>query len=189
MAIVAPIFALIGRFVGRVLTTTLGWASVLLFGRVPQDRQVWLAVLTFGSLAWVAAAAGILAPDVGAFLLTALPTPDWIDDDLVRLAMLATALLLPAVLGVVTLLLLDPGDRPRGFGQLRHQLQRRRQMNGRLPAQQGDLALSRAGEEVGDEDEVLPRQELARGPVHLPAGEAVGAGAVALGGEEDVGHG
>ena len=46
MAIFASIFALVGRFVGRVLTTTLGWASVLLFGRVPQDRQVWLAVLT-----------------------------------------------------------------------------------------------------------------------------------------------
>lgn len=114
MALIASLFALAGRFVGRVLTTTLGWASVLLFGRIPQDRQVWLAVLTFGSLAWVAAVVGILVPDVGSVLLTALPRPDWVPEDLVRLAMLATALVLPAVLGGITLLMFDPEDRPHG---------------------------------------------------------------------------
>ena len=114
MAIFASIFALVGRFVGRVLTTTLGWASVLLFGRVPQDRQVWLAVLTFGSLAWVALVIGVIVPDVGAVLLAAFPIPDWLPEDLVRLGMLAGAVLLPAVLGAVTLLLQDPEDRPKG---------------------------------------------------------------------------
>jgi hypothetical protein len=123
VALIASLFALVGRFVGRVLTTTLGWASVLLFGRIPQDRQVWLAVLTFGSLAWVAAVAGIVVPDLGAVLLTALPAPDWIPDGVIRLAMLAVAALLPAVLGTVTLLLFDPEDRPRGR-QLLEQLAR-----------------------------------------------------------------
>src|SRR5512132_13438 len=98
MALLASLFAVVGRFVGRILTTTLGWASVLLFGRVPQDRQVWLAVLTFGSLAWVALAAGVLIPDVGTFLLAAVPRPDWIPEDLVRLGMLAGAVVLPAVI-------------------------------------------------------------------------------------------
>ncbi len=115
MAVIASLFAVVGRFVGRVLTTTLGWASIMLFGRIPQDRQVWLAVLTFGSLAWVAAAVGVVVPDVGAMLLTALPLPDWVPEDLVRLAMLGIALLLPAVLGGVTLLLFDPEDRPKGL--------------------------------------------------------------------------
>jgi hypothetical protein len=114
MALVASVFALVGRFVGRILTTTLGWASILLFGRIPQDRQVWLALLTFGSLAWVAAVVGVLVPDVGAILLTALPLPDWVPEEIVRLAMLAVALLLPAVLGGATLLLFDPEDRPTG---------------------------------------------------------------------------
>lgn len=40
MALIGSLFALLGRFVGRILTTTLGWASSLLFGRVPQDRQI-----------------------------------------------------------------------------------------------------------------------------------------------------
>ena len=116
MALIASLFALVGRFVGRILTTTLGWASILLFGRVPQDRQVWFAVLTFGSLAWVAALIGVVVPDIGAVLLTALPIPDWVPDDLVRLAMLGVAVILPAILGGVTLLLFDPEDRPRGRG-------------------------------------------------------------------------
>ena len=119
MALIASVFALLGRFVGRVLTTTLGWASILLFGRVPQDRQVWLAVLTFGSLAWVALVVGVLLPDVGALLLAAAPLPEWVPEDLVRLAMLAGALILPAVLGGVTLLLQDPEDRPKGPAMLR----------------------------------------------------------------------
>ena len=114
MAIIASLFALVGRFVGRVLTTTLGWASVLLFGRVPQDRQIWLAVLTFGSLAWVALAVGVVIPDVGTILLAAVPRPDWIPEDVVRWAMLGGAVLLPAVIGGVTLLLQDPEDRPKG---------------------------------------------------------------------------
>jgi len=114
MALIASFFALIGRFVGRVLTTTLGWASILLFGRVPQDRQVWLAVITFGSLAWVATVVGILVPDLGTVLLAAAPLPDWVPDDLIRIAMLATAVVLPAVLGGITLLLQDPEDRPKG---------------------------------------------------------------------------
>ncbi len=114
MALLAPLFAVFGRFVGRVLTTTLGWASILLFGRVPQDRQVWLAVLTFGSIAWVVTTAGVLIPALGVFLLTALPLPTWVNQDLVRIAMLVAALLLPAVLGAVGLLVADPADRPKG---------------------------------------------------------------------------
>jgi hypothetical protein len=114
MALIASLLAFAGRFVGKVLTTTLGWASILLFGRIPQDRQVWLAVLGFGSLAWVAAVIGILVPDLGAILLAAVPLPDWVPDWIVRLVMLAVAVALPAVLGGVTLLLSDPEDRPKG---------------------------------------------------------------------------
>ena len=114
MALITSLVALVGRFVGRVLTTTLGWASVLLFGRIPQDRQIWLAVLTFGSLAWVGTVIGVVLPDVGSLLIAAVPLPDWVPEDVVRLAMLAAALVLPAVLGGATLLLFDPADRPKG---------------------------------------------------------------------------
>ena len=39
MAILAALFAFGSRFVGKILTTALGWASTLLFGRVPARRR------------------------------------------------------------------------------------------------------------------------------------------------------
>src|SRR3954469_18083891 len=114
MAIFASLFAFLGRFVGRILTTTLGWASTLLFGQVPKSRQVWLAGLTFGSLVWVALLVGVIVPDVGTVLLGFVPLPDWVDENLVRLAMLVAVLVLPALLGALTLKVVDPADRPHG---------------------------------------------------------------------------
>ena len=43
MAILAPLFAFIGRQVGRIVQMAFGWATIMLFGRVPQDRQILLA--------------------------------------------------------------------------------------------------------------------------------------------------
>lgn len=61
MAIVAGLSGVAGRFVGRVLTTTLGWASTLLFGRVSAAHQRILAAMTFGSVVWMAVLVGVTA--------------------------------------------------------------------------------------------------------------------------------
>ena len=114
MAILASVFGVLGRFAGKFLTTTLGWASTLLFGRIPADRQVWFAVLTFGSLVWVATLLGILVPSVGTFLIALVPLPEWVNEDAVRWAMVGAAVLIPPILGAVTLLIADPADRPGG---------------------------------------------------------------------------
>jgi len=39
MAIFAPLFAAAGRFLGRFVNTALGWATILLFGQVPEARR------------------------------------------------------------------------------------------------------------------------------------------------------
>jgi hypothetical protein len=114
MAFLAAIFGFIGRFAGKVLTTTLGWASTLLFGRVPQQRQVVLAFITFGSVVWAALVIGVVLPDIGAFLVAAVPAPDTVDRGWIRLAMLIGALIEPTVVGIATLFVLAPADRPRG---------------------------------------------------------------------------
>jgi hypothetical protein len=114
MAILAPLFAALGRFAGRALTTTLGWASTLLFGRMSSDRQLLLAAITFGSVIWVVLLVGVVVPDVGTFLLGFVPVPDFIDETWVRLAMLAAALVLPLVVGLGVLLIIDADERPSG---------------------------------------------------------------------------
>jgi hypothetical protein len=114
MAFLAAIFGFVGRFAGRVLTTTLGWASTLLFGRVPQERQVVLALVTFGSVVWAALVIGVILPEIGAFLVAAVPAPDVVDRGWIRIAMLIGVLLVPAIVGIASLFVLAPADRPKG---------------------------------------------------------------------------
>src|SRR5664280_304197 len=122
MAILATLFAAIGRQAGRVLTTALGWASTLLFGRVPRQKQLLLSLITLGSLAWVVMLLGIILPSVGTFLLTALPLPGFIDQNWVRLAMLIAALATPLLVGLGGLFVVDTGSRPSGLEAARQVL-------------------------------------------------------------------
>ena len=115
MAILAPIFAFVGKQIGRIVTTALGWASILLFGRVPQSRQLILAFMTLGYLTWVAMLLGVLIPDVGTFLLGFIPVPDFIDETWIRLAMLAGAIVVPLLIGLGGLLIPDAPQRPKGL--------------------------------------------------------------------------
>src|SRR5947208_5672958 len=108
MAIFAGIFGVIGRYTGRVLTTALGWASMLLFGRVPQSRQVLLAAATFGSLIWAVLLAGVVVPTVASLLLVAVPPPSFVDPLWIRLAMLAGAVVLPIAIGSAIRMVPDP---------------------------------------------------------------------------------
>jgi hypothetical protein len=115
MAILATIFGLIGRFTGKLLTMSLGWASLLLFGRVPKNKEVFLAAITFGSVIWVVLIVGVAFPAAGVWLLSFAPIPDWVDDGLVRLVMLAAVLVVPPILSLATLKLLRAEDRPKGI--------------------------------------------------------------------------
>jgi hypothetical protein len=122
VALLAALFAALGKQAGRVLTTALGWASTLLFGRVPQHKQLLLSLITLASLAWVVMLLGIVLPSLGTFLLTALPLPGFIDQNWVRLAMLIGALVMPVVVGLGGRFIVDTGSRPTGLGAVRQLL-------------------------------------------------------------------
>ena len=115
MAVLAPIFAFVGRQLGRLVQMVFGWAAILLFGRVPQSKQMLLTGVTFGSVIWIVTLVGILVPDVGTLLVTLVPAPDGVKEDWIRLAMLALAITLPLAIGVAGLFLMDADDRPGGL--------------------------------------------------------------------------
>jgi hypothetical protein len=115
VAILASVFGMLGRFAGRILTTTLGWAGTLLFGQVRKDRQVVLAAITFGSVVWMVLLVGVVVPDAGTMLLAFVPVPDFVEPLWVRIAMLAAAIALPIVVGGAILFMLEPADRPSGM--------------------------------------------------------------------------
>lgn len=116
MAILAAIGSLFGRFAGQILNTTLGWATLLLFGKVPQSRQTLLLVIVFGSLAWILLVIGVLIPFVGTLLLTGVGVPPFVDINWLRVAMLIGVLLLPAVIGVLAMMVAEKSSRPTGIG-------------------------------------------------------------------------
>lgn len=103
MAILAALFAFGSKFVGKLLTMALGWASMLLFGRVPQSRQILLVGLTFGSVIWMVLLVGVLLPDVGTVLLLFVPPQEVVSEDVIRLGMVLGAIVVPAILGALTL--------------------------------------------------------------------------------------
>jgi hypothetical protein len=116
MAIIGPLFAFVGRFAGKVLNAALGWATILLFGKVPQEKQGVLLMIALGSIVWVVLVAGVIVPDVGTTVLAFVPVPAFVDRNLVRLAMLAGALVLPLVIGVAGVSMVRKEDRPTGSG-------------------------------------------------------------------------
>lgn len=116
MAIIGSAFAMLGRFAGKLLNTTLGWATLLLFGKVEGRKQTVLLLIALGSLLWIVVVAGVLVPDVGTFMLAFVPVPDFVDEGIVRLVMLAIALVIPLLIGVAAIYVTDAAARPRGRG-------------------------------------------------------------------------
>src|SRR5215213_2288593 len=114
MAIVQAILAVVFRSAGKLLNTAFGWATMMLFGKVPQDRQIYLSVIAFGSIGWIVAVLGIIFPSFATFLLAFVPLPAWVDRTWVRLAMLAAAAIIPLVVGFVSTRMLAREQRPTG---------------------------------------------------------------------------
>jgi hypothetical protein len=100
VTIIGGLFSLLGRFAGQILNTTLGWATLLLFGKVPQSRQTLLLVIVFGSLVWVALIIGIAAPPVGTLLVASVPMSDAVDPNWIRIGMFTGALAVPVAIGL-----------------------------------------------------------------------------------------
>ncbi len=102
---------MLGRFAGQVLNTTLGWATLLLFGKVPAKRQSLLLVIVFGSLISMALLVGVLWPPVGDLIVSAVPRPDFIPESWIRLAMVAGAVLLPLFVGLAAVFVASKRDK------------------------------------------------------------------------------
>jgi hypothetical protein len=114
MALITGLVGILGRFAGRLLNSSLGWATVLLFGKVAGRKQPVLLGIALGALLWVALLIGIVFPDLGTALIAVVPAPAFVSRDLIRLAMLAGAIVVPLLIGVGALFVTEAERRPRG---------------------------------------------------------------------------
>ncbi len=112
MAILQVLIGFAIHSMNRVVTTALGWATVLLFGKVPRERQSYLSLVVFGSVIWTIVAAGVAWPPIAAFMLAFVRIPPWVDYTWIRLALLTGVVIIPLLVGASTLLLHDPSLRP-----------------------------------------------------------------------------
>lgn len=111
MALVQALLAMVFRSAGKLLNTAFGWATVLLFGRVPDDRQIYLSGVAFGSVLWLIALVGLAFPAIAGFLVAFASPPEWIKP-WIRIAMLVAVLVIPALVGWLSTRMVDPEDRP-----------------------------------------------------------------------------
>src|SRR5436305_12894517 len=70
---VISVLGILGRAIGRVLTSSLGWAASLLYGRVPTSHQRYVEARLGGSLLWAALVLLTLVPPAAAFVFSTTP--------------------------------------------------------------------------------------------------------------------
>src|SRR5512142_829415 len=113
MAIIQGLVAGVARAGGKILNTAFGWANLMLFGKVPKDRQLYLSIITFGSVIWIVVVIGVSFPSFGAWLLTFAKLPRWVNYNWIRIAMLVAAVIIPPIVGFVALKTVDEQDRQK----------------------------------------------------------------------------
>jgi hypothetical protein len=108
-------FGFAGRFAGDLLMSALGWASSLLFGRVPRSHQVLLVLMMALSFLWVIVILSLVLPSIGSFLLAATPHPPFMDNGWLAVALIVSAVVLPLAIGLAGFLVPSAGERPKGL--------------------------------------------------------------------------
>ncbi|MBF6607035.1 MAG: hypothetical protein IVW53_15840 [Chloroflexi bacterium] len=119
MTTLISIFGIAGRFAGALLTTALGWASSLLFGRVPRSHQIFVILMLAGSVLWIVLLLGFFLPIVARFLLDTTPHPAFIDSVWLGVAIVVGLIILPLFIGVAGYLVPAQGARPTGLAIVR----------------------------------------------------------------------
>jgi hypothetical protein len=115
MAIIQALLATLAHSTGKVANLAFAWATTMLFGKVPDDRQVVLSAICLISCVWLIAVIGVAFPVAATFLLAWMATK-FLNPHLMWLIMIALTFLAPLVSGILALFLDSSQSRPHGFG-------------------------------------------------------------------------
>ena len=113
MALLQLVLTLVTRWAGRILNTVFSWATEMVFGKVPESRQLYISLIVFASVAWMIFVLGIFFPGIATFLLAFVPLTDWVTEQRVRIGMMIAAVILPLLIGLIALFLHNPASRPQ----------------------------------------------------------------------------
>ncbi len=122
MTILLTIVGMVIRFAAAILTTTLGWASSLLFGRVQRSHQVFVVSMLAGALLWVALIVVAIVRPLVSIGLGLLPHPPSVTESLIHAVVLGGIAIVPAAVGLCAALVPSGDDRPTGLALVREAL-------------------------------------------------------------------
>lgn len=114
MTTIVSIMGILGRFAGDLLMSSLGWASSLLFGRVPRSHQVFLVLMMAVSFLWIVAGLALILPSIAAWVLTATPHPPFVNLNWLGRALILCVIVLPLAVGAAGYLVPADGERAGG---------------------------------------------------------------------------
>lgn len=115
MTILISLFGFAGRIAGDLLTSALGWASSLLFGRVPRSHKGYLVLMMALSFLWVLFVLALLIPTITSVLLATTPRPPFVDRLPLGIILLLGAIFLPMLVGLAGYLVPAEGERRSGL--------------------------------------------------------------------------
>ena len=118
MTTLISLIGIVGRMAGSVLNSSLGWASSLLFGRVPRTHQVFVTAILGLSLVWALLIVAVLLPGLGSFLRSIVPLPSFVTTGVIHTIVLVALVVLPAGVGVAAYLVPAEGERPTGLAAI-----------------------------------------------------------------------
>lgn len=114
MTTIVSVFGIVGRFAGDLMMAALGWASSLLFGRVPRSHQVFLVLMMAGSFVWLVTILALILPSIAALMLTNTPHPPFVNMRWLAAALLVAVVALPLLVGAAGYLVPADGERVTG---------------------------------------------------------------------------
>ncbi|HEY9788943.1 MAG TPA: hypothetical protein V6D22_01000 [Candidatus Obscuribacterales bacterium] len=104
MAIIQALLSALTHSASKILNTIFSWATVLLFGRVTERKQILMSLACAASVLWLLAVISLIFPLVGVFLLAAFVPPQAAaHKNAIRLGMLAAAIVIPFIVGALAL--------------------------------------------------------------------------------------
>jgi hypothetical protein len=107
MVFITGTVTLFTKLIGGVASSTLGWATMLLFGRVPQSKQRLLDLMALCAVGWLLCLIALASPAFEKLIVTSVPHPGFVTLTWIGFALLLGAVALPAAVGAATLLLSD----------------------------------------------------------------------------------
>ncbi len=118
MFIVTGTITLLSRLVGGVASSMLGWATLLLFGRVPQAKQRLLDLMALCAVGWLLCVVALLSPAFEHLIVVSVPDTGLIDLTWIGFALFLGAFALPLGVGAATVLLADERRPLHALGHL-----------------------------------------------------------------------